>query len=174
MLPQLSVVTLGVRDVEVTYAFYARLGWEPLQYVAGEVVFFQVGHGVLLSFFRSDHLAAESGATGAASLAPVTLGHNVDSPNDVDVILHEAAAAGGSIAAPGTQMSWGGYSGYFTDPDGFRWEVCHNPGLSVDANGKVTLSVLDPLGGESTGSGDAPGAPVSGAAEPGAAEARLL
>ena len=165
MLPQLSVVTLGVRDVEVTYAFYGRLGWDPLQYVAGEVVFFQVGHGVLLSFFRSDHLAAESGATGAASLAPVTLAHNVDSPNDVDVILHEAAAAGGSIAAPGTQMSWGGYSGYFTDPDGFRWEVCHNPGLSVGADGKVTLTVLEPMGGESTGMGAALTAPESAEAQ---------
>ena len=144
MLPQLSVVTLGVRDVEVSYAFYCRLGWQPLQYVPGEVVFFQVGHGILLSFFRSDHLAAESGATGSASLAPFTLAHNVDSPKDVDAILHEAAAAGGSIAAPGMQMSWGGYSGYFTDPDGFRWEICHNPGLQVAADGTVSLSVLDP------------------------------
>ncbi|MCC3297783.1 VOC family protein [Arthrobacter caoxuetaonis] len=143
MLPQLSVVTLGVSDVEVTYAFYCRLGWNALQYVPGEVVFFQVGHGIVLSFFRNDHLAAESGATGSAAMAPVTLAHNVESPKDVDAILHEAAAAGGSIAAPGTQMSWGGYSGYFTDPDGFRWEICHNPGLSVDAEGNVTLSVLE-------------------------------
>ncbi|MFJ2508153.1 VOC family protein [Arthrobacter citreus] len=144
MLPQLSVVTLGVRDVEVSYAFYGRLGWNPVQYVPGEVVFFQVGHGILLSFFRSDHLAAESGATGSASLAPFTLAHNVGSPKDVDAILHEAAAAGGSIAAPGMQMSWGGYSGYFTDPDGFRWEICHNPGLRVAEDGTVSLSALDP------------------------------
>lgn len=159
MQPQLSVVTLGVRDVEVSHAFYRRLGWEPLQYVPGEVVFFQVGHGLLLSFFRNDHLAAESGATGAASLAPFTLAHNVATPPEVDAILHDAAAAGGSIAAPGMQMSWGGYSGYFTDPDGFRWEVCHNPGLHVAEDGTVTLEVLDP--GNPGGAAPAPAAEES-------------
>ena len=60
----------------------------------------------------------------------------------VDAVLAEAAAAGGSILAPGTQRSWGGYSGYFTDPDGHRWEVAFNPGLVVDGNGNVSIKAI--------------------------------
>nr|WP_269437471.1 VOC family protein [Arthrobacter zhangbolii] len=143
--PHVSVVTVGVRDLEVTYAFYAaRLGWTPLQYVPEEVLFFQVNHGLVLSFFRADHLAAEAGPLGDIRDAPFTLGHNVESPADVDAVLAKAAGAGGQITAPGSQMSWGGYSGYFTDPDGVRWEVCFNPGLTVGTSGQVTLAVLGP------------------------------
>ena len=142
--PHVSVVTVGVRDLEVTYAFYvSRLGWEPVQYVPDEVVFFQVNHGLVLAFFRADHLAAEAGPVGDIREAPFTLGHNVASPAEVDVVLDNAAGAGGQITAPGTQMSWGGYSGYFTDPDGVRWEVCFNPGLSVAADGTVSLLALE-------------------------------
>ncbi|MCC9145581.1 MULTISPECIES: VOC family protein [unclassified Arthrobacter] len=145
MNPSVSVVTVGVRDLEVTYAFYvSRLGWEPVQYEPDEVVFFQINHGLLLAFFRADHLAAEAGPVGELHNAPLTLGHNVDSAAEVDAVLASSAAAGGLITAPGTQMSWGGYSGYFTDPDGLRWEVCFNPGLSVDADGKVTLTMIVP------------------------------
>ena len=145
MNPSVSVITVGVRDLEVTFAFYAsRLGWVPLQYVPEEVLFFQVNHGLVLSFFRADHLAAEAGPVGDIGEAPLTLGHNVGSPAEVDAVLATAAAAGGAITAPGTQMSWGGYSGYFTDPDGLRWEACFNPGLTVDDGGRVTLAVLDP------------------------------
>nr|WP_231703628.1 VOC family protein [Arthrobacter sp. zg-Y179] len=141
--PHVSVVTVGVRDLEVTYAFYvSRLGWETVQYVPDEVIFFQINHGLLLAFFRADHLAAEAGAAGELHNAPVTLGHNVDSAAEVDAVLANAAGAGGVITAPGTQMSWGGYSGYFTDPDGLRWEVCFNPGLRVDDAGRVTLAVI--------------------------------
>ncbi|MBO0907456.1 VOC family protein [Arthrobacter sunyaminii] len=146
MKPSLSVITAGVRDLEVTYAFYSsRLGWEAVQHVPEEVIFYQVGPGLLLAFFRRDHLAAEAGPMGEAAAAPVTLGHNVGSAAEVDAVLAEAAAAGGSVTAPGTQMSWGGYSGYFTDPDGYRWEVCHNPGLRIEADGHVTLEVIDPI-----------------------------
>lgn len=144
MKPQLSVITLGVSDLEVTYAFYSsRLGWTAAQYVPEEVIFYQVGHGLLLAFFRRDHLAAEAGAMGEASQAPITLGHNVSSPAEVDEVLAGASAAGGLISAPGTQMSWGGYSGYFTDPDGYRWEVCYNPGLSTDESGNVRIEIID-------------------------------
>ncbi|WP_026550940.1 VOC family protein [Arthrobacter sp. Br18] len=141
MKAQLNVVTLGVSSLEASYDFYATgLAWQPKLYVLDEVAFFQVGHGLLLSLFRADHLAAEAGGSASADLAQLfTLGHNVGSPDEVDHILNVAATAGGSIVAEGTHMSWGGYSGYFADPDGFRWEVCHNPGLSVDAEGNVTI-----------------------------------
>ena len=142
---KVSVITLGVRDLDQTYGFYAgRLGWKPVQYVPEEVVFFQINHGLLLAFFRADQLAAEAGAVGPAETAPVTLAHNVGSAREVDAVLAEAAAAGGMIVAPGTQMSWGGYSGYFADPEGFRWEVCWNPGLTVDADGTVRLAAPEP------------------------------
>ncbi|KAD3720598.1 VOC family protein [Arthrobacter yangruifuii] len=152
MNPHVSVVTVGVRDLEVTYAFYvSRLGWDPVQYVPEEVLFFQINHGLVLAFFRADHLAAEAGPVGDIREAPFTLGHNVGSPGEVDEVLANAAAAGGQITAPGTQMSWGGYSGYFTDPDGIRWEVCFNPGLSVDDEGRVTISALTPDTSEVSG-----------------------
>lgn len=141
MKAQLNVVTLGVRSLEASCNFYVGgFGWQPKLYVPEEVVFFQVGHGLLLSLFRADHLAAETGGSASADVPQLfTLGHNVGSPDEVDRILNLAAAAGGSIVAEGNHMSWGGYSGYFADPDGFRWEVCHNPGLFVDAEGKVAI-----------------------------------
>ncbi|MHA7264158.1 VOC family protein [Arthrobacter sp. TMN-37] len=138
-----NVITLGVRSLEASLAFYGDgLGWTPKLNVPEEVVFFQVGHGLLLSLFRLDHLAAEAGGGGPGNPQLFTLGHNVDSPDTVDAVLHQAAAAGGSILASGTQMSWGGYSGYFADPDGFRWEVCFNPGLSVGPDGTVSITEI--------------------------------
>ncbi|WP_159619207.1 VOC family protein [Arthrobacter zhaoguopingii] len=135
-----NVITLGVRSLRASLAFYADgLGWTPKLHVPEEVAFFQVGHGLLLSLFRLDHLAAEAGGGGHGNPQLFTLAHNVDSPEAVDSVLHEAAAAGGSIVAAGTQMSWGGYSGYFADPDGFRWEVCYNPGLRVEPDGTVSI-----------------------------------
>lgn len=141
MKPKVSVITLGVRNLETAYTFYAKaLGWDPLIYVPDEVAFFQVGNGLVLSLFRGDHLAAEAGNIGHGPVAPpLTLGHNVDSPEEVDAVLNIAVAAGAELVAEGTAMSWGGYSGYFADPDGFLWEVCHNPGLSIADDGTVSL-----------------------------------
>lgn len=141
MKPQVTVITLGVRNLDTSYNFYAKaLGWEPLIYVPDEVAFFQVGYGLVLSLFRGDHLAAEAGNIGHGPLAPpLTLGHNVDSPDEVDAILQTVVNAGAELIAEGTAMSWGGYSGYFADPDGFHWEVCHNPGLVVAEDGSVSL-----------------------------------
>jgi catechol 2,3-dioxygenase-like lactoylglutathione lyase family enzyme len=143
MDPSISVITLGVRSLDSSLSFYADgLGWEPRLTVPEEVVFFQVGHGLLLSLFRLDHLAAEAGGGGPGNPQLFTLAHNVGSPAEVDAVLHDAAAAGGTIVAAGSPMSWGGYSGYFADPDGFRWEVCHNPGLSVAPDGTVTIAEI--------------------------------
>ncbi len=141
MKPQVTVITLGVRNLDTSYAFYATaLGWEPLVYVPDEVAFFQVGQGLVLSLFRADHLAAEAGGIGHGLIAPpLTLGHNVDSPEEVDAVLQTVVSAGAELVAEGTAMSWGGYSGYFADPDGFHWEVCHNPGLTVADDGTVAL-----------------------------------
>lgn len=144
MRPQVTVITLGVRSLDTSYDFYSKgLGWEARAYIPDEVAFFQVGHGLVLSLFRADHLAAEAGGIGHGGAAPpITLAHNVGSPSEVDTVINEALAAGAELVAQGTAMSWGGYSGYFADPDGFRWEVCHNPGLTVDDDGNVTFQEI--------------------------------
>jgi catechol 2,3-dioxygenase-like lactoylglutathione lyase family enzyme len=141
MDPRLSLLTLGVHDLAAARRFYVEgLGWPPALDVPGAVVFIQVGHGLLLSLYPADELAAEAGTTpGGGATAPMTLAHNVDGPEQVDAILAEAVAAGGTLVAPGQPRDWGGYSGYFADPDGFRWEVAHNPGLTVGPDGTVSL-----------------------------------
>ncbi|WP_265520772.1 VOC family protein [Oerskovia flava] len=150
MEPRVSLVTLGVRDVARARTFYVDgLGWDPLTEVPAEVVFVQVGHGLLLSLWRRSDLLAESGQDGtgsdrAGSVVPVALAHNVSSPAEVDAVLASARAAGGTVVVPAQAREWGGYSGYFADPDGFRWEVAHNPGLVVGDDGRVTLEAVEP------------------------------
>ncbi|MFE3292915.1 VOC family protein [Rhodococcus sp. NPDC059234] len=153
MAQQLSLITLGVADLAVTHAFYADgLGWAPTLYVPGEVLFLQVGPGMLLSLWSRAEMDAEAGATAPAvgrdGSAPVTLGHLTGSPADVDAVLAAAAAAGGAVLRPGGRRDWGGYSGYFTDPDGFRWEVAHNPGFVVAPDGSVRIGTVSNGPGE--------------------------
>jgi catechol 2,3-dioxygenase-like lactoylglutathione lyase family enzyme len=144
MAQQLSLITLGVADLAATRAFYVDgLGWTSTLYVPGEVLFLQVGHGMLLSLWSRAEMEGEAGATASAvgrdGSAPLTLGHLTDSPAEVDGVLEAAAAAGGAVLRPGRRRDWGGYSGYFTDPDGFRWEVAHNPGFVVAPDGSVQI-----------------------------------
>lgn len=141
---RLTVLTLGVRDLDASRRFYVDgLGWTPTLDVPDEVVFIQVGHGMLLALWGADALAADAPGTdalaaGRGELAPpVSLGHNVGTEGEVDAALAAAAAAGGEIVSPARRQPWGGVSGYFADPDGFRWEIVYNPGLIVDADGTV-------------------------------------
>src|SRR5690606_6037700 len=98
----------------------------------GEVVMLRAGERLVLSLWDARHFEAEVGpiATGSG-IPPITLAHNVASPAEVDVVLAEAASAG-AVITPGEQRHWGGYSGYFADPDGFRWEVAFNPGVITE------------------------------------------
>lgn len=128
--PRLSFVTLVVRDLRKSRRFYIEgLGW-PVEFeAAGEVVMVRVGDKVVLSLWQESAAAGELGPIGRADSAlPFTLAHNVATPAEVDRVLEEAAAAGATVVAAATARDWGGYSGYFADPDGFRWEVAHNPG----------------------------------------------
>ncbi|SHN46873.1 Glyoxalase/Bleomycin resistance protein/Dioxygenase superfamily protein [Cryptosporangium aurantiacum] len=86
-------------------------------------------------------MAAEAGEfhRGDAA-APITLGHNVSSEDEVTAVLDRATAAGGTVTGPAERRDWGGVSGYFTDPDGYRWEVVHNPGLSFAPDGTITFA----------------------------------
>ena len=127
---RLSFLTLAVRDLGASRRFYVDgLGWEPALDVAGEVLMFRVADKVVLSLWDADHFAAEvGGAPATGGVPPVTLAHNVATRQGVDVVLQHAAAAGAAQVSEGQERDWGGYSGYFADPDGFRWEVAWNPG----------------------------------------------
>lgn len=121
-----NFVTLAVEDVDRSRAFYVDgLDWQPVFEAPGEVLFLPVGHGLVLSLWSRAGFTAEVGEP-STGLAPITLAHNVLSPAEVDEVLAGAAAAGAPVT-PGEQREWGGYSGYFADPDGYRWEVAHDP-----------------------------------------------
>jgi uncharacterized protein len=137
MEQRVSFITLGVADLARARAFYEALGWR-----AGnddpDVVFFQAG-GMILALWGRDHLAEDSGVPDPGGWGGVTLAHNVRSPAEVDAVLAEAEAAGATVVRPGAATFWGGYSGVFVDPDGHPWEVAHNPGWRVEADGSVHL-----------------------------------
>jgi catechol 2,3-dioxygenase-like lactoylglutathione lyase family enzyme len=137
MDPRLTFVTLVVRDLAASRAFYIDgLGWPTELDVPGEVVMIRVGEKLVLSLWSERAAREELGPIGRAEGAlPFTLAHNVATPSDVDAVMAEAAAAGATVVAEPVARDWGGYSGYFADPDGFRWEVASNPG-------PIGLSVL--------------------------------
>ncbi|WP_152192640.1 VOC family protein [Georgenia satyanarayanai] len=130
MDPRISVVTLAVRDLAASRRFYLDgLGWTAVVDVPGEVVMVRVGEHIVLSLWDEAAFVAEVGPVSRGDgVVPVTLAHNVATVEEVDVVLAAARAAGASEASRGERREWGGYSGYFADPDGFRWEVAYNPG----------------------------------------------
>lgn len=127
---RVSFITLVVTDLAATRQFYVDgLGWEPVIDVAGEVLMFPVADKVVLSLWVESGFVAEVGhAPARGGVPPVTLSHNVATTHEVDTVLEQARAAGAAEVGAAEQREWGGYSGYFADPDGFRWEVAHNPG----------------------------------------------
>ena len=130
MEQRLSFVTLAVADLQAARRFYVDgLGWEPDVHVPGEVLMFRVADKVVLSLWSRAAFEAELGRQPAAGgVPPVTLAHNVATPEGVDRVLEQAQAAGAEVVVRARERDWGGYSGYFADPDGFRWEVACNPG----------------------------------------------
>lgn len=127
---RLSFVSLAVRDLGRCRAFYVDgLGWVPELDVPGEVLMFAVGERLVLSLWDRGAFEAEVGSPvlGGDGVPPVTLSHNVPRAADVDDVLRLAREAGAEVRGPASR-DWGGYSGYFADPDGFRWEVAWNPG----------------------------------------------
>lgn len=139
---RVSFITLAVADLARTRAFYIdALGWQPTFEDGEEVIMVQVDEHLVLSFWLADAFVAETGVKPSAGAPPITLAHNVVDRAAVDAVLAEAAAAGAQITSPEHRV-WGGYSGYFADPDGFRWEVCWNPGEI----GKVVLPDVSEAG----------------------------
>ena len=127
---RISFVTLAVRDVGHSRAFYVDgLGWEPELDVPGEVLMFEAGERLVLALWDRAAFEAELGASVQAGegVVPLTLAHNVETPDLVREVLDLARDAGAPVWGP-TAREWGGFTGYFADPDGFRWEVAWNPG----------------------------------------------
>jgi len=137
MEQRVSLVTLGVSDVERARAFYETLGWVAAP--EDDIVFFQAG-GLIVALWSRESLAEDSGVEDAGGWGGVTLAHNVRSPAEVDAVLEEARAAGATIVRPGAKTFWGGYSGVFHDPDGHPWEVAHNPSWPLADDGSVSLT----------------------------------
>jgi uncharacterized protein len=137
MEQRISVITLGVQDAERARRFYEALGWSG-ESPDGEVVFFQAG-GMVFALWSREKLAHDSEVTDSGGWGGVTLAHNVSSPEEVDAVLAQAEAAGGTVARRGGKAFWGGYTGIFLDPDGHAWEVAHNPHWRLDDDGTVHL-----------------------------------
>ena len=139
MRQTISFITLGVADLARSRAFYAALGWRESSGSQAEVAFFDAG-GVVFALFGRAALAEDAGMPAAGSGFPgFALAHNVASEEAVDRLLAEAAALGATIVQPAGKVFWGGYRGYFADPDGFLWEVCWNPFFPLDEQGRVSL-----------------------------------
>lgn len=133
MDPRISIITLGVEDIERATAFY-RDGLElPEHEFDGGITFFETA-GTWLALFPREELAADADVTAEGSgFRGFTLAHNVESEAAVDAVLAEADAAGADIVKPAQATDWGGYSGYFADPEGFLWEVAHAPDFTVES-----------------------------------------
>ena len=136
---QLSMVTLGVKDIAAATAFYERLGLKRSASSQESVIFFQLAGGVLGLFGRE--ALAEDGNVGAiwTGNGGVTLAYNLPGEAEVGAVMAEAAGSGATILKPAQKAFWGGYHGYFADPDGHVWEIAYNPFFPVDENGTVTL-----------------------------------
>jgi catechol 2,3-dioxygenase-like lactoylglutathione lyase family enzyme len=138
MEQRVSLITLGVSDLGRARSFYEALGWSTAAGPDDDVVFFQAG-GMVMALWDRGKLAEDSAVSDAGGWGGVTLAHNVRSPEEVDAVLAEADAAGGTVARPGGPTFWGGYSGVFVDPEGHPWEVAHNPDWTIHDDGSITL-----------------------------------
>ena len=130
MEQRLSLITLGVSDLDRARAFYEGLGWTGAQQPDDEICFFQAG-GMVFGLWT---------ALGGHGAPGVELAHNVRSPEEVTQILEEAERAGGAVVRSAGEAEWGGTTGAFADPDGYVWEVAHNPGWTVSDDGTIHLS----------------------------------
>ncbi len=138
MNPQrVTLITLGVDDLAKSRAFYAALGWEPSMEETG-VVFYRMG-GIALGLFGRDALAEDQGRPGARlGTGAITLAQNFADREQVDAAFAKALDAGAKVLKRPESVFWGGYSGYFADPDGHVWELAHNPYWPLDADGALT------------------------------------
>jgi catechol 2,3-dioxygenase-like lactoylglutathione lyase family enzyme len=139
MEQRVSLVTLGVSDLKRSREFYERLGWRRSVAKAEGVVFFQAG-GMALALFPRHELAKDANiAPDGQGFNGIALAYNTRNRAEVDSVLKEAAAAGATVLKPAQEAFWGGYSGYFSDPDGFLWEVAWNPDFPMAEDGSIRI-----------------------------------
>ena len=124
---RVSVITLAAADLDRSRAFYeVGLGWVP-ELSAPDIVMYRAGEHLVLALWAAEAFAAEVGYEPERGHAPLTLAHNVATPQEVDAVLAAVREVGAPDVREAESRDWGGYSGYFSDPDGYRWEVAHNP-----------------------------------------------
>ena len=131
MEQRISFITLAVKDVARIRKFYVDgLGWKPM-FENDEVIMLPAGEHLMLSLWSIESFTAEIGTAPARGVAPITLAHNCATEKEVDNVLALATSIGADVS-PAIRREWGGYSGYFSDPYGFRWEIAVNPGPTGD------------------------------------------
>ena len=141
MEQRLSLISLGVKDVAEATTFYNRMGLaHAAEQSNDQITFFQMGGGIL-GLYGRDALAEDATLPPSASqpFNGVSIAYNAREKADVDTVLAEAKAAGGTIVKPAEDAFWGGYSGYFTDPDGHLWEIAWNPFFPITEDGRTLL-----------------------------------
>lgn len=145
MEPRISIVTLGVDDLERAAGFYEDMGLERNKKFTKGVAFFQMG-GMILALWPREELAADipddhlrEAARKRPEFSGVALAYNTRSKAEVGLILERAEKAGGRVLKPAQRAFWGGIQGYFADTEGNLWEVAHNPDFPIDAEGRITL-----------------------------------
>jgi uncharacterized protein len=138
MEQRLSLVTLGVADLEVARDFYRNLGWMESSASGDDVIFFQMP-GMIVGLWDRKSLAEDSAVNDHGGWGGVTLAYNARGRDQVDAVLDEARLAGATIGREAAETFWGGYSGVFIDLDGHPWEVAHNPGWPIDVDGSIRL-----------------------------------
>lgn len=140
MKPRITVVTLGVKSLKNARAFYGKgLKWKEAPGGNDSVAFYDLG-GLVLSVFGREDLAKDAKVPSKGSgFRSVALAQNVSSPKEVNKVLADAKKAGATITKKGEKTFWGGYAGYFADPDGHLWEIAHNPFWKLDKQGRVVF-----------------------------------
>jgi catechol 2,3-dioxygenase-like lactoylglutathione lyase family enzyme len=138
MEPRISIVTIAVGDLDRSVSFYEGMGLKRHPGITQGVAFFQMG-GVILSLFPRKDAEADAGVAFGAEPSAIYLAYNTRSEAEVDAVLALAEKAGGRITKPAGRAFWGGWYGYFADPDGNLWEVAHNPDFPLAADGTIAL-----------------------------------
>ncbi len=140
MEQRISIITLGVADLDRSREFYERLEWRRSMPESEGIVFFQAG-AMALALYPRDSLAKDANISpDGHGFNRVTIAYNARNRAEVDSVLKEASAAGATILKPAEEAFWGGYSGYFSDPDGFLWEVAWNPFFAIAEDGSIHLT----------------------------------
>ena len=139
MEQRVSIITLGVADLRRSREFYERLGWRRSMAQNEGIVVFQAGCMALALYPRAELAKDANVASDGAGFSGVALAHNVRDREEVDKVLEQARSVGAKLVKPAQEAFWGGYSGYFSDPDGFLWEVAWNPFFPIAEDGSIRI-----------------------------------